>query len=186
MFAPQSITTSLLASTPLMHVDIIFTSCMLTEPLISSHVPASTIQYKHLKAAAAAWNLFHSKTSSRVDCWSTSMAMGGQLMIVFLLWCFNTSTGKWKEVSSLESWFDDYDLCVLHSRRNDTDSVMADCERQVAKNGKIIKPLRCRVGNSWPSKSGDCQNVRSHGCQVILAIDCYATAIQPTSMLGEE
>lgn len=75
--------------------------------------------------------------------------------ILFLLYICLSWSSRWKEVSDLSAWFDDYDRCVLQNpSRNDTDAIMAECENKMKSLGKSVKPLRCRVGNSWPSKSG--------------------------------
>jgi hypothetical protein len=65
--------------------------------------------------------------------------------------------GEWTDSSKLEQWYTPLDICLL---RNDTSSsletIMKNCEAEV--KSTTFQPIRCRAGNSWPSKGGFCSS----------------------------
>lgn len=65
--------------------------------------------------------------------------------------------GGWTNSSKLEEWYTPLDICLL---RNDTtsplDTIMKNCEEEV--KSTTFQPIRCRAGNSWPSKGGFCSS----------------------------
>jgi hypothetical protein len=71
---------------------------------------------------------------------------------------FSISTVKntWSTSANLTNWYNDYDLCVVHSTISESaDAVIKECEtKSVSKSS--LPPMRCRAGNSWPSKSAYC------------------------------
>lgn len=65
----------------------------------------------------------------------------------------------WKRSPNLESWYDKYDLCVLRdSTSRPVEEVISQCEKEATSRGEKLKPIRCRIGNSWPTKSGFCSS----------------------------
>jgi hypothetical protein len=63
----------------------------------------------------------------------------------------------WTPSKHLDKWYDAWDLCVLNDNTNRTvDDVTSGCEKQSIARNEKLKPIRCRVGNSWPTKSGFC------------------------------
>jgi hypothetical protein len=74
---------------------------------------------------------------------------------------------EWTESKNLDKWYTPLDMCLL---LNDTalpiESIMQGCEAKIAADTSIttqistpLKPMRCRAGNSWPSKGGFCSPV---------------------------
>ncbi len=64
---------------------------------------------------------------------------------------------SWKLSQNLSKWYSAYDLCVLQDNSTrPVDDVVNSCEKQAIERGDVMKPIRCRVGNSWPTKSGFC------------------------------
>jgi hypothetical protein len=75
----------------------------------------------------------------------------------------------WTESAHLDGWYTKLDLCILRSTSNDSvQSIMSKCEAEVLMQTKeevggsggaallSRQPVRCRVGNSWPSKGEYC------------------------------
>lgn len=63
----------------------------------------------------------------------------------------------WEDSKYLTKWYSRYDLCILSSSSNGTiESISQPCEKAAAARSETIPPIRCRVGNSWPSKGGFC------------------------------
>eukprot|EP01040_Poterioochromonas_malhamensis_P002756 gene2756-2933_t len=66
---------------------------------------------------------------------------------------------EWVESQNLQKWLTPIDLCIIQDTRNvSTDIILRDCEAKVAqeKKDQVIPPLRCRIGNTWPSRSRYC------------------------------
>jgi hypothetical protein len=67
----------------------------------------------------------------------------------------------WHELpaSNLTQWYTPFDLCML---RNDTNhsvnSIMSHCEQEASIRQESLLPVRCRAGNSWPSKGEFCSS----------------------------
>lgn len=65
----------------------------------------------------------------------------------------------WIESHNLTSWYTGFDLCMLSDRTNNTvESIMGRCEAEATKRGETLLPMRCRAGNSWPSKGEFCSS----------------------------
>lgn len=80
------------------------------------------------------------------------------LIVLFAL--FRLSSGvKWVESSHLNEWLTKFDLCLLKDSRNvSIDIISKDCEQQVKATDSniVLPPIRCRIGNTWPSRSQYC------------------------------
>lgn len=71
-----------------------------------------------------------------------------------------TAGSLWQDSASLSRWYTPYDLCVLGSAGNGSiESISEPCEKAAQARGETVPPVRCRVGNSWPSKGGFCSAV---------------------------
>jgi hypothetical protein len=65
-----------------------------------------------------------------------------------------TSKDTWSDSNNLSKWYNSFDMCVVKNVSNDSvDSIMKHCESSVSIQ---LPPIRCRAGNTWPSKSGFC------------------------------
>lgn len=63
----------------------------------------------------------------------------------------------WQESQNLSKWLSSTDLCIIsNSTKGYTDIIHKDCVDLSVSRGEKIKPIRCQIGNSWPSKSGHC------------------------------
>lgn len=87
---------------------------------------------------------------------------GRILLLTFVFLLCATATGKdnsfeWKESNNLDKWYQPLDLCLLADKRNiSIDTIVKDCLEKIPKDGPPIQPVRCRVGNTWPSRSAYC------------------------------
>lgn len=62
---------------------------------------------------------------------------------------------RWVKSQHLSTWYSDFDLCMIFNTSNSSaNEIIKDCEEKVKHNVK--QPVRCRAGNSWPSKSEYC------------------------------
>jgi hypothetical protein len=69
----------------------------------------------------------------------------------------STDVSEWQKSTHLEKWYQPLDLCLLSDRRNvSIDVIVKDCLAKIPKEGPPIQPVRCRVGNTWPSRSAYC------------------------------
>lgn len=69
----------------------------------------------------------------------------------------SSSSNRWHVSKHLEKWYDPYDLCVLYDNSSTpVEELTSTCEKKAIGRGEKLKPIRCRVGNSWPTKSGFC------------------------------
>jgi len=89
------------------------------------------------------------------------MSFAVRTLLFFWLISSITSLGEfdrwWQDSKSLDKWYTPYDLCILSSDSNGTiESISQPCEAAAAKRSEVVPPVRCRVGNSWPSKGGFC------------------------------
>ena len=92
------------------------------------------------------------------------MGVGAARLAAWLLLalsCAAAAAGEfdqwWQDSTALSRWYTPYDLCVLSSASNGSiESISQPCEEAAAKRGETVPPIRCRVGNSWPSKGGFC------------------------------
>lgn len=86
------------------------------------------------------------------------------LIVVSLLVCVVVGkndgvndAAEWRRSIHLEKWYQPLDLCLLGDRRNvSIDIIVKDCLSKIPKDGPPIQPVRCRVGNTWPSRSAYC------------------------------
>ena len=73
----------------------------------------------------------------------------------------NQLQAQWEPSSNLDKWYTALDVCLLsNSTSSPIKSIMTDCEKKLIASDKAdFKPIRCRAGNSWPSKGGFCSSV---------------------------
>lgn len=65
--------------------------------------------------------------------------------------------GGWTNSSNLEKWYTPLDLCLLRNETNNPlETIMKNCEEE--EKSTKFQPIRCRAGNSWPSKGGFCSS----------------------------
>lgn len=76
-------------------------------------------------------------------------------VLFYLLFPISALISDWIETKNLDNWLSPLDKCILKSRGDD---VLSDC-RKITNIQEAQQPLRCSVGNSWPSKSGFCSSV---------------------------
>lgn len=63
----------------------------------------------------------------------------------------------WQQSEHLEEWYTKLDLCILSNTTTASlESIMSFCEKEAADRGETPLPVRCRAGNSWPSKGEYC------------------------------
>lgn len=83
-------------------------------------------------------------------------------LVLFLCAVFGSNNlemgvSQWTKSSHLEKWYNPFDLCLLGDKRNvSIDVIVKNCLDTVSKEGPPISPVRCRVGNTWPSRSAYC------------------------------
>jgi hypothetical protein len=75
-------------------------------------------------------------------------------------------TEFWSDSQFLDSWYTKLDLCILSDKTKDSVKIIMErCEKETAATnndndngttGKPLPPIRCRAGNSWPSKGEYC------------------------------
>lgn len=71
----------------------------------------------------------------------------------------DTGNQFWAESQNLTTWYRGFDLCMLSNRTNNTvESIMQHCESEATARGETLLPMRCRAGNSWPSKGEFCSS----------------------------
>ena len=71
----------------------------------------------------------------------------------------DTGNQFWTESQNLTTWYRGFDLCMLSNRTNNTvESIMKHCEIEAKARGEELLPMRCRAGNSWPSKGEFCSS----------------------------
>ena len=64
---------------------------------------------------------------------------------------------NWQDSQHLDKWYTKLDLCILNDSTNDELSkIMTRCEAEAAERGDTLLPVRCRAGNSWPTKGEYC------------------------------
>ena len=64
----------------------------------------------------------------------------------------------WSYSAKLDEWYTELDLCLLQNGSTiDMERIMEDCEnKMLTKSTKKALPMRCRAGNSFPSKGAFC------------------------------
>jgi hypothetical protein len=68
---------------------------------------------------------------------------------------------QWIISKNLNSWLSPLDHCLINDARNiSADEIMKDCEQNLMSKQKItdFPPVRCRIGNTWPSRSKFCDS----------------------------
>lgn len=71
----------------------------------------------------------------------------------------DTGNQYWTDSQNLTNWYTGFDLCMLSNRTNNTvESIMSHCEAEATGRGETLLPMRCRAGNSWPSKGEFCSS----------------------------
>ncbi len=79
----------------------------------------------------------------------------GITTMAFVMTHIIASTTDWQISNHLDSWLTPLDRCILTKRGDD---VLTEC-RESTYISEEKQPLRCTVGNSWPSRSGFCSSV---------------------------
>lgn len=94
---------------------------------------------------------------------SASMCLKHWLFVALILFVgqftpsFSSVQQLWVDSQKLDKWYNPFDLCMIYSKSNSSiDTIMKDCEAKVKSTQHIQLPVRCRAGNSWPSKSEYC------------------------------
>eukprot|EP01038_Epipyxis_sp_PR26KG_P015100 gene15100-20318_t len=80
-----------------------------------------------------------------------------------MIYSFNdttTSIKLWVDSYNLSSWYSPSDLCMIYSNiSTNEDQLMKECDTvHKNKNAPGNVPLRCRIGNTWPSRSSFCSS----------------------------
>lgn len=68
---------------------------------------------------------------------------------------------EWVESSYLNKWFQPFDHCLMQDNRNLTiKEITNDCIKKIEQDPQSksipLAPVRCRIGNTWPSRSEYC------------------------------
>lgn len=65
----------------------------------------------------------------------------------------------WHDSQHLDQWYSILDHCILRNSSSiSSDTVVNDCIEATKNKMSAKQPLRCQIGNSWPTKSGFCAN----------------------------
>lgn len=84
-------------------------------------------------------------------------------LVYFLVFAMNLVTSRnfyWTPSSNTSKWYSPLDLCLLsNSSKIQIEVIMADCRRKVTEAVASKMPVRCTLGNSWPSSSGFCSSL---------------------------
>lgn len=80
------------------------------------------------------------------------------VFLLFLQYLQAVCGEAWVQSTNLQRWLHPFDLCLLKDARNiSINDIEKDCMRMVAASGEAsLPPVRCRVGNTWPSRSAYC------------------------------
>jgi hypothetical protein len=73
----------------------------------------------------------------------------------------NDFKSQWVVSKNLNSWLSPLDICLINDSRNiSADEIMKDCENNLMAKQKLadFPPVRCRIGNTWPSRSKFCDS----------------------------
>ncbi|RYH05473.1 hypothetical protein EON65_44585 [archaeon] len=86
-------------------------------------------------------------------------------------------SSEWVPSKNLESWLHPFDICLLKDERKvGVDVLEKDCKATLPA-GSVMHPVRCRLGNTWPSRSAYCDSTdipfahRKHLKSVIAGYD---------------
>ncbi len=80
------------------------------------------------------------------------------LLLKVLLATQQQSSSQWIDSQNISQWYNPFDLCMIYNASSDSvDNIMKSCETTMPSNK--LPPIRCRAGNTWPSKSGFCSSV---------------------------
>lgn len=105
---------------------------MMLSSLINKHRPAFLPFWRWLFVVAAVYAIFIGPASASMQ-------------------------QNWVDSQHLKEWYNEFDLCMIYSKSNSSiDTIMKGCEAQVKSTQHVQLPVRCRAGNSWPSKSEYC------------------------------
>lgn len=77
--------------------------------------------------------------------------------LIFSLICL-CKGDKWVPSAKLGQWLHPFDMCLLQDARNiSVQEIEADCKKTLTPaSSTSLPPVRCRIGNTWPSKSAYC------------------------------
>lgn len=65
---------------------------------------------------------------------------------------------EWTMSSKLSQWYSALDMCLISSSSTkEVEEILSDCRKLHLKEANN-QPVRCTLGNSWPSKSGFCSS----------------------------
>lgn len=69
-------------------------------------------------------------------------------------------TDHWSYSAKLNEWYSELDLCLLRNGSTiDIKAIMEGCEKKLqTESAQNFLPMRCRAGNSWPSKGAFCSS----------------------------
>ena len=84
-----------------------------------------------------------------------------RIAFLYLLMCLLNMViaSNWVDSKHTDQWYNAFDLCMIKSSSNDSvDNLMKNCETSVASLKQPLLPIRCRAGNTWPSRSGFCSS----------------------------
>jgi hypothetical protein len=104
---------------------------------------------------------------SRMVCWLYGCSLVVFLSVVSQQTLVMASAGiAWTESKHLSEWLHPFDTCLLQDNRNLTViEITNDCLNKLEKEERKAKhkvnpllPVRCRVGNTWPSRSEYCDS----------------------------
>lgn len=91
---------------------------------------------------------------------------------------------KWESSKKLRAWFHPLDLCLLDDPRNISAAIITnDCIAKLSISLASLPPIRCRVANTWPSRSAYCDptdipfNRRQHLISSLPSLD------EPTNLV---
>jgi hypothetical protein len=83
------------------------------------------------------------------------------IILPYIICNTNIEKYKWVDSKNVSKWYTPFDLCLLsNSSSLPVETILADCEEKVKISipDLSLRPIRCRAGNSWPSKSGFCSS----------------------------
>lgn len=79
------------------------------------------------------------------------------VLLVFLVKIARSTDYSWEISKKLTEWLHPFDLCLLQDSRNvSIDIITNDCQEKIGSSSKTLPPVRCRLGNTWPSRSAYC------------------------------
>lgn len=102
------------------------------------------------------------------------------ILFFFILWLdfAFAENHQWVKTKSINEWLNPFDLCLLSNSRNiSIHEITGECEKKIPSDSTPLPPVRCRIGNTWPSRSSYCDPIdlplaqRQHLQQAIYGYD---------------